>query len=246
MGISVSGPLRPDGRVIRASILPRWAGVNVRDVFGPVLERPVFAANESNCAAIAEMTWGAAAGEDDFVLFKIDVGLGGAIVRDGTVLTGIAGGAGEFGHVSIDPQGPLCRCGNRGCLELYAGFSRPLDELARIHGRPLGMDDTILLAEQGDAVALRLIEDTGEIAGRGLAMIGNILNPPLILVTGRMAVAGDLLLAPLVRAYEKHILIKSPDLPATLRTRIKLGHFTENDALLGAVGLVLKGQGRLG
>ena len=53
-------------------------------------------------------------------------------------------------------------------------------------------------------------------------------------------------LAPLVRAYEKHILIKSPDLPATLRTRIKLGHFTENDALLGAVGLVLKGQGRLG
>ncbi|MCB1369381.1 MAG: ROK family transcriptional regulator [Rhodobacteraceae bacterium] len=246
VGISVSGPLRPDGRVIRASILPRWAGVNVRDVFGPVLERPVFAANESNCAAIAEMTWGAAAGEDDFVLFKIDVGLGGAIVRDGTVLTGIAGGAGEFGHVSIDPQGPLCRCGNRGCLELYAGFSRPLDELARIHGRPLGMDDTILLAEQGDAVALRLIEDTGEIAGRGLAMIGNILNPPLILVTGRMAVAGDLLLAPLVRAYEKHILIKSPDLPATLRTRIKLGHFTENDALLGAVGLVLKGQGRLG
>ena len=108
------------------------------------------------------------------------------------------------------------------------------------------MDDAILLAEQGDAGALRLIEETGEIAGRGLAMIGTILNPPLILVAGRMALAGELLLAPLARAYEKFALIKANSLPEDQRTRICLGRFTENDALLGAVGLVLKGQGRIG
>jgi predicted NBD/HSP70 family sugar kinase len=246
VGVSVSGPVRRDGTVLRSSILPAWGGVNIRSVFGPVLQRPVFADNESNCAAVAEMMWGAAAGYEDFVLFKIDLGVGGAIVHGGRVLTGIAGGAGEFGHVSIDPDGPLCRCGNRGCLELYASFNRPLAELAHIHGRAVSMDDAILLAERGDSGALRLIEDTGEIAGRGLAMVGTMLNPPLIIIGGRMALAGDLLLAPLVRAYEKHTLIKASTLPEALRARITLGRFTENDALLGAVGLVLKDQGRIG
>ena len=163
VGISVSGPLRPDGRVIRASILPRWAGVNMRDVFGPVLERPVFAANESNCAAIAEMTWGAAAGEDDFVLFKIDVGLGGAIVRDGTVLTGIAGGAGEFGHVSIDPQGPLCRCGNRGCLELYVS----LEALQRRGG---GEEEWV--------------DDVAPVFARAVRSIENLFDPQTVIMGG--------------------------------------------------------------
>ena len=80
VGIAVSGPVAPDGRIQRASIVPIWAGVNVREVFEPALERPIFADNESNCSAIAEMTWGAAIGVEDFVLFKIDVGVGGAIV----------------------------------------------------------------------------------------------------------------------------------------------------------------------
>ena len=246
VGVSVSGPVRRDGTVLRSSILPAWAGVNIRTVFGPALQRPVYADNESNCAAVAEMMWGAAAGYEDFVLFKIDLGVGGAIVHGGRVLTGVAGGAGEFGHVSIDPDGPLCRCGNRGCLELYASFNRPLDELARVHGRGLTMDDAILMAERGDPGALRLIADTAEIAGRGLAMIGTMLNPPLVIIGGRMALAGDLLLAPLARAYEKHTLIKADTLPEGLRTRLAVGRFTENDALLGAVGLVLKDQGRIG
>ena len=105
VGIAVSGPVAPDGRIQRASIVPTWAGVNVREVFEPALERPIFADNESNCAAIAEMTWGAAIGREDFVLFKIDVGVGGAIVSHGRVLTGIAGAGGEFGHMTIDPRG---------------------------------------------------------------------------------------------------------------------------------------------
>jgi predicted NBD/HSP70 family sugar kinase len=105
------------------------------------------------------------------------------------------------------------------------------------------MDDAIALARRGDAGAIRLIEDTGEIAGRGLAMIGTMLNPPLVIIGGRMALAGELLLAPLRRAYEKHVLVKAVDLPEALRTRIMVGRFTRNDALLGAVGLVLKGQG---
>jgi predicted NBD/HSP70 family sugar kinase len=166
-------------------------------------------------------------------------------VINGQVVTGAAGGAGEFGHVSIDPEGDLCRCGNRGCLELTASFNRPLAQMAKIHGHSLTMDDVIALAEQGDPGARRLIEDTAEVAGRGLAQIGTILNPPLIIIGGRMALAGDILLAPLIRAFERHTLIKAADVPAAARTVIRIGKFTENDALLGAVGLVLRGSGRL-
>jgi len=245
VGVSVSGPVSRDGMVLRASMVPTWAGVNIRDVFGPVLEQPIFADNESNCAALAEMMWGAAVGYEDFILFKIDLGVGGAIVHGGRVMAGVAGGAGEFGHITVDPNGDLCRCGNRGCLELYASFNRPLEQLARIHGRRLTMDDAILMAEQGDVGARRLIEDTAEVAGRGLGLIGTVLNPRLILIGGRMALAGDILLAPLIQSYEKHTLIKTRDVAEPLRTRISIGKFTENDALLGAVGLVLRDQGRL-
>ena len=243
-GVSVSGPVRPDGAILRSSILPDWAGVDVRQLLAPILKRPVHADNESNCAAIAEMMWGAAVGYDDFVLFKIDLGIGGAIVSGGRIVTGVAGGAGEFGHIAIEPNGDLCRCGNRGCLELYASFVRPLEQLSRIQGREMSMDDAILLAEQGDAGALRLIADTAEMAGRGLAMIGTLINPPLILIGGRMALAGEILLAPLQRSFERHTLIKSVQVPASARTQIKIGKLTENDSLLGAVGLVLRSQGR--
>jgi predicted NBD/HSP70 family sugar kinase len=244
VGVSVSGPVSPEGVVQRASIVPTWAGVKIQDVFGPALKQPIFADNESNCSAIAEMMWGAAVGYEDFVLFKIDFGVGGAIVQQGRVVTGIAGGAGEFGHISIDPSGDLCRCGNRGCLELYASFKRPLEQIERVKGRRLTMDDAIRMAEEGDVGALRMIEDTAESAGRGLGMIGSILNPPLIIIGGRMALAGDILLSPLIAAYERHTLIKSRDVAPGSRTRIIIGKHTENDALLGAVGLALSHHGR--
>ena len=240
VGVSVSGPVRPDGVLQRGGILPRWAGVNIREMFANSFGQQVVTDNESNCAAVAEMKWGAARGYDNFVIFKMDVGVGGAIVSNGALVKGVAGGAGEFGHVSIDAAGDLCRCGNRGCLELYASFARPLEQLARVHRRAMTMDDAIALAEAGDAGALRVIADVGDYGGRGLAMIGTILNPPLILVGGRMALAGDLLLTPMRAAFERHALIKQIDSDAAgSRTQIRVGRFTENDSLLGAVGLVL-------
>ncbi len=242
-GVSVSAPVRPDGAILRSSILPEWTGTDVRELLAPILKRPVHVDNESNCAAVAEMMWGGAVGFEDFVLFKIDLGIGGAIVSGGRIVTGIAGGAGEFGHIAMEPNGDLCRCGNRGCLELYASFVRPLEQLSRLHGREMSMDDAILLAEQGDVGALRLIGDTADMAGRGLALIGTLINPPLILIGGRMALAGEILLAPLQRSFERHTLIKASQVPLSARTQIKIGKLTENDSLLGAVGLVLRSQG---
>ncbi len=245
VGIAVSGPVAPDGRVQRASIVPRWAGVNIREAFEPILEQPIFADNESNCSAIAEMTWGAAVGCEDFVLFKIDVGVGGAIVSRGQVLTGVAGAGGEFGHMTIDPQGDLCRCGNRGCLELTASLNPAVAVASRLHGRPIDVDELIAMANAGDVGCARLIADTAEIAGRGLGIIGAIINPGLIIVGGRGGLAGPLLLEPLTASYERHTLIKRQDVPESQRVKIVTGRFTHNDALMGAVALVLRRHGRL-
>lgn len=100
--------------------MPAWAGANAKAIFTKEFEVPIFTDNESNCAAVAEMMWGAASDEKDVVLLNIDLGVGGAVESDGRVIKGSAGGAGEFGLISIQQNGRLCRCGNRGCLEMSA------------------------------------------------------------------------------------------------------------------------------
>jgi predicted NBD/HSP70 family sugar kinase len=226
-------------------MVPRWAGVNVVRTFGDALGTTVLADNESNCSAIAEQMWGAAQGEEDFILFKADVGVGGAIVIGGRVVRGIGGGAGEFGHISIDPEGELCRCGNRGCLELKLGFEGALDRLSAIAGRRVSMEEAVAMALSGDVGAARLVTDHGDLAGQALALIGNVLNPPLFLVSGTLARAGDMVLAPLIASFEKFSLLKPQELAPQSRTRIVLGKLLANDVVLGAVGLVLRHHGRM-
>lgn len=245
VGVSVSAPVSPDGTVHRSSIVPNWAGVNVVRVFGEALEATILVDNESNCSAIAEHMWGAAQGEDNFALFTMNDGVGGAIMVDGRILTGRAGGCGEIGHISLDPEGELCRCGNRGCLELTAGFSGALRELSRVHGRAISIEDAVTMALKGDAGAIRLIGDVADVAGRGVAMLGNILNPPLILISGALARSGAILIDPLRAGFEKHSLLKTRDLKPDERTRIVPGALLANDVVLGAVGLVLRHHGRI-
>ena len=245
VGLSFSGPVAPDGRILRASIVPTWAGVNVRDAFEPALRQPIYADNESNCAALAEMTWGSAVGVEDFVLFTLDLGVGGAIVNHGRVVSGAAGGAGEFGHMTIDPAGDLCRCGNRGCLELSASFLPAVATASRHFGRPVEIEELLALAHEGHVGCARLVEDTARAAGRGLGMIGAALNPSLVLIGGRGALAGETLLAPLRQSYDRHTLIKYKDVPDSLRTRFDMARFAAQGPLMGAVALVLRRHGRL-
>lgn len=245
VGIAVSGPLAPNGKIMRASMLPGWAGMDLKAVFGPALEKPIFADNESNCAALAEMMWGAATGSDDFVLLKLDAVVGGAIVSGGRVLSGSGGGAGEFGHMLVDPDGPLCRCGNRGCLELYCSASIVLAEARQLLGRRVSIGEVISMAVGGDVGFQRLLGDVGDVAGRGLAVIGSVINPPLFIISGVLATAGDLLISSLRSSYEKHSLIKRGDLAQGEFPNFVSGRFLANDNCMGAVGLVLRHSGRL-
>lgn len=245
VGFAVSGPLSPSGKVMRASVLPTWAGIDLKSTFEPVLQKPIFADNESNCSALAEMMWGAASGVEDFVLFKLDLGIGGAIVANGRVINGTSGAAGEFGHMVMDPQGMLCRCGNRGCLELYCSAATVQSMAQQRLGRPISAAEVVNLALEGDIGFQRLIADAGEAAGRGLGIVGSIINPPLFIISGCLATAGELLLAPLRASYEKHTLVKRGDLDETAFPRFVAGTFLDNDSCMGALGLVLRHNGRL-
>ena len=245
IGVAVAGPVTADGRIQRASIVPNWAGVNVRDVLASAFDTAVFADNESNCSALAEMTWGAASDIDDFVYVKIDVGLGGAIVVQRRVVTGAAGAGGEFGHISIDPNGGLCRCGNRGCLELSAGFRMVLQRMSQRLKRPVSVEDVVERAFGGDVDCVEAIAGIAEAAGRGLGIIGSILNPGIVVVGGAGAAAGPLLFDRLTDSYERHTLLKRAELAEAQRMRIVPARFTTDGSLMGAVALVLRGLGAL-
>lgn len=244
IGIAVPGPLNPfTGCMVRSSLMPEWGGINIRAAFADALGCPVYVDNESNCSALAELTWGAGRGEKSFFFLKLDAGVGGAIVIDEQVIVGAAGGAGEIGHMCFDPHGSLCRCGNRGCLELYAGLEAVLAPARPMLGPSVTFETIAQRAADGDTGLAKLIEEVGAAAGKGLASACALLNPSLVIVGGRQVVAGEMLLEPLRRAFARHSHIHPSEVPPASQTRIVPGTFQNNqDAALGAVALVLHNQ----
>lgn len=235
VGIAIAAPVNPlTGRIMRAGGVPTWTGVDIKAEFEPVLGHQIFADNESNCSAIAEMMWGAAQGYEDFIMFTIDVGVGGAIVNRGRVITGIAGAAGEFGHMSIDPNGPLCRCGNRGCLETFISGPALTDLLRRSRGEVLSVHDIVRLAHGGDTGCQRAIADAGRVLGRVVAAVCNVFNPDTVVVGGDLGEAGDVLLDPMREAVGRYAIA-----PAAEDARIVAGVLGERAQVLGALALAL-------
>jgi predicted NBD/HSP70 family sugar kinase len=244
-GLAVSAPISREGTVLYGGIFPTWNGTRIGPLFAGVLGCPVHVDNESHCGALYEMSFGAAKGESDFIMFKFDLGTGGAIVLDGKIRRGANGFGGEFGHLAIDPRGALCRCGNRGCLDTFTGGNQLLGEAARTLGHGISLPDFVAEARAGHPGYRRLIEDAGDYAGIGLAMMGSSLNPPMFLITGGLALAGELFLGPMRASYERHTLCRQSLLPESQRTRFLTGTSPATDNVLGAVALVLRQEMRM-
>lgn len=189
-----------------------WRDVPLRAILRASFDIPVFVDNEANMAALGEHYFGAAQDHDEVLYISAGVGLGGGIVHRGLVFSGVTGVAGEFGHMTMDPDGELCNCGNRGCWETQV--SQPA--LFRHVRRAIGEDGHSLLSEMvggdlerltvltvveaaraGDAVALKALERVGRDLGIGIASLANALNPELIVFGGILSLAGEFLL-PLV------------------------------------------------
>lgn len=194
-----------DDAVGSPAIFPGWEGVDAREVAEQTLGLPVTVENDANLGALAEHRTGAARGHDSCVYVKISSGVGAGVVLGSEIFRGAAGFAGEIGHLTLDDQGPMCRCGSRGCLEAYASIGAIL---ALMSGQQPGasLDDIIAAADEGSSAARRTFEDAGLHLGWGLASIVNLLNPHVLVIGGDLARAGDLLLEPARVGLRRHTL----------------------------------------
>lgn len=234
-GIALAGPIdHARGALHRSSGLAGWIGIDAAHELEQRLGIPAYVDNDANCGALAEVTLGAGRNMRNAAYVSISSGVGAGIILDGRPYRGHRGTAGEIGHVVVDPQGRICPCGNRGCLETLASTG-PLLELVRASGGGnLTVREMIDFARGGDAGCRRAIADTGQVVGGVLAGLVNLFGPEMIVVGGDLAEAGDLLLDPLREA------VRRATLPAASNElKIVAGELGERARLLGALALVL-------
>jgi len=190
------------GEVGSEAVLPGWRGVPVAQEMSGRLRVPVHLDNTANLAALGELRSGALRGRQNACYIKASYGIGAGLIINGEVFRGSAGTAGEIGHVTIDENGPVCRCGNRGCLDTFVGSRALLDALAVSHGE-LTLRDVLNRTEAGDPGCRRVVADAGRHIGVAAAGLVNLLNPEVIVVGGQLARVGDVLLSPLREAIDR-------------------------------------------
>ena len=224
-GVGTPGPLDPDRRSLsRANHLPLWKDVAIPDILGAQLGIPVVLENDGNCAAWGEAQVGVGRGARAIVLFTLGTGVGGGIVLDGELWVGVGGAAGAFGHLVVDPAGPLCLCGQHGCLEQYASAT----SVARRFGRGAAYD-AFSAAESGDADGIDAVGEACEALATAIAATIHTLQPDLVVIGGGMAAAGDALLLPVCEGVHHRVR------PAWLAsTRIVLASLGSDAGWIGA------------
>jgi predicted NBD/HSP70 family sugar kinase len=203
VGMGLPGPVHTSGEIGDSAILPGWIGVQAAKALEAALGMPVIVDNDANLGALGESRWGAGAGVRDLVFLKVATGIGAGLVIDGKVFRGAGNTAGEIGHTVIDPGGPVCRCGNRGCLEMYAGSAPILAAVQPTQPEVTDLATVVERAEQGDGGCRRVVADAGRAIGSALATVCNIVNPARVIVGGTLGEAGEMLLEPMRTAVRR-------------------------------------------
>ena len=239
VGLSLAGPIESTHGTVRpSSISPSWIGLDAAREMRQEIDLPVVVDNDANLGALAELMWGAARGVSDAVYLNVGTGIGAGLIIGGAVYRGAIGTAGEIGHATAREGGAICRCGNRGCLERYAGGTALLHELAASLGDDLTLDDLIERVRAGDTACRRVVADAGSLIGIHVATICNLLNPSHVIVGGPLSATGDVLLDPVRRSIARSAL------PIAAETvDVVPGDLGERATALGAVALVLRQAG---
>jgi glucokinase-like ROK family protein len=198
-----------------------WKDVPLKTILREAFDAPVFVNNEANMAALGEVYFGAARGHDEVLYISAGVGLGGGIVRGGQLCDGATGFAGEFGHMTMDPDGEPCNCGNRGCWEtqvsqwaafrairrgISQGRASLLSDMADGDLDRLTIPMAVEAARAGDALALETFETVGRYLGIGIASLMNALNPGLVVLGGSLSLAGEFILPAVHQELERRAL----------------------------------------
>ena len=247
IGVGVPGLVTHEGVLRAAPNLDGVADFDVAGLLGARLGCTVHVDNDATCAAASEWLFGAARGATDMILVTLGTGIGGGLIAGGKLQRGRHGFAGEYGHMVVDPDGPPCPCGRRGCWERYAsgsGLARLAREAAvgrRVNrvlqiagGDPEAVRGEMVMqaAREGDADALAVIDDFGRWVALGLVNLTNVLDPEMFVLGGGLAAGSDLYLEPIKKWFRE--LIYQPE----LRPMPEVA-FAEWGERAGAVGAAL-------
>jgi len=230
------------GHVITAPNLPCLNGFDLRSALRNHLTLPVIIENDANAAAVGEMWQGAARGYHTIVCLTLGTGVGGGIILNGKVWHGANDSAGEIGHAAVEPSGVECKCGSRGCLEVYASATAIVrmtrEALATHSSRVLEAEDDLTAekiyraALDGDQVAVEVFKTVGKYLGIGLANVINILNPEVIVIGGGVANAWDMF----ADEMKRHIRERAFSLPVS-ELKIVRAKCGDDAGVLGAACL---------
>ncbi len=251
IGVGVPGPVDfARGVLVAPPLMPEWENFLIRDFFkGTFTSAFVVVDNDVNIMALGEQRAGEGTGVDHFIFVKIGTGIGAGIISNGKIHRGSDGSAGDIGHICVDKEGPLCACGNKGCLEAMAagpaiaskameaarnGSSSALSQIQESKGGVIRPEDVNAACREGDQAALDIIRDSGQMIGDVLASLVNFFNPSHIFIGGGIANFGNHLLVAIRRA----VLHRSLPL-ATTHLSIKFSRMGSNAGVVGAISLAL-------
>jgi glucokinase len=237
--------LAREDKVLSAANLEAIEGIPLKEELGDRTGLPVTVENDANAAAWGEFRFGAGKAVDDLIFVTLGTGVGGGVISHGVLLRGARGMGGELGHITLQPAGAHCGCGNRGCLEALASGTamerrarevadeRPDSALRRLatERAPLG-EDVLDLARKGDEAAIEVLREAGTWLGIGLATFVNIFDPEVIAVGGGVSEAGDLVL----ESARRELRLRSHS-PSRDLVDIKEATLGAESGMLGAAAL---------
>jgi glucokinase-like ROK family protein len=243
IGIGVPGPVVAEvGAVFAPPIMPGWDGFPIRAHFEGLWGIQISLGNDAEFGALGEWASGAGRGERNLVYIKVGSGVGAGLLLDGNIYRGTTGCAGEIGHITIMDSGPMCTCGNRGCLETVAGgkaiarrareavHAGKRTQLSILDPEKINAKDVAMAASLGDLIAQQIVIEAGAYLGIAVASVVNLVNPSMVVVGGGVAQIGDLLLEPIRK------IVRERSLPsATQAVRINAAVLGRRSSSVGAV-----------
>ena len=245
VGYTIPAPLtNPETGEFLTYYMPAWRGIRPVDEMHKIIDAPVYMENDANAAAMAENWWGSGRGFNNMIYIKIGTGVGSGLILDHTIYRGYSGNAGEIGHTTIESDGRLCRCGNKGCMEAYVGLPGFLkdarraladDPVWKLKLDQLKMIDVIEEARRGNLACKEVISNAGKYLGIGIANLINLFNPAIVILGGDLTAAGPILMDSV------HLSLRERSMPfESHKDRLILGELGGDAVAIGAATFVLQ------